>query len=476
LERFALPRPNWWQPLSRPIIIPDLLELTTLADVRELIDKHLPAEYRAKFTWRQLAGLLKRVAEGQQESGRGFDLAAYRAAARGDQNRDRRRRARQALRARGVDEPPHHVRPHGRQGELCPLLFREIQDTVAELLEYAAIVREAFHRADLDHRPIVAKLAADRAATQVSDVVRFHRHPPVPFDDSMRLANEGRIQMSRLLKATFVVCGLLLFAVLVSLAALPFLDLNGRPKCDCQQQTSSSSATWNMSEVEPKGTPNTPFFVQIIPRTDSAQRTPREAEDQAEKQAADRALVQWTAALFSATLGLFVATGVLGYFAYRQLQDNDRALKITNRAYLVVEPDGLIPPFGEFEGHVVIGHIQIRNVGHVIARNVNWFKTIGLSPEGKKTDFPIRKEDFEGNNAVLPETAMTQGTSQVQLAPEGFIYVWGEVRYDDGFGQQRFTRFCHRYNRRSLTKMENRSTHHIAADLARFHEYGNEAD
>jgi hypothetical protein len=62
-----LARPNWSQPLPRPIIIPDLLELTTLADVRGLIDKHLPAEYRAKFTWRQLSGLLKRVAEGQQD-------------------------------------------------------------------------------------------------------------------------------------------------------------------------------------------------------------------------------------------------------------------------------------------------------------------------------------------------------------------------------------------------------------------------
>jgi hypothetical protein len=27
----------------------------------------LPAEYRSKFTWRQLAGLLKRAAEGQQD-------------------------------------------------------------------------------------------------------------------------------------------------------------------------------------------------------------------------------------------------------------------------------------------------------------------------------------------------------------------------------------------------------------------------
>ena len=33
----------------------DGLALVTLADVREFIDKHLPKEYRAKFTWRQLA-------------------------------------------------------------------------------------------------------------------------------------------------------------------------------------------------------------------------------------------------------------------------------------------------------------------------------------------------------------------------------------------------------------------------------------
>jgi len=31
------------------------MELATLADVRALVEKHLPAEYRS-FTWRQLAG------------------------------------------------------------------------------------------------------------------------------------------------------------------------------------------------------------------------------------------------------------------------------------------------------------------------------------------------------------------------------------------------------------------------------------
>ena len=62
-----LPAPNWSRPLARPIIIPNVMELTTLADVRALVEKHLPAEYRSKFTWRQLAGLLKRAAESQQD-------------------------------------------------------------------------------------------------------------------------------------------------------------------------------------------------------------------------------------------------------------------------------------------------------------------------------------------------------------------------------------------------------------------------
>ena len=62
-----MPRPDWSRPLQRPLTIPDLLTLETLADVRVLVEKHLPPEYRAKFTWRQLAGLLKRAAEGQQD-------------------------------------------------------------------------------------------------------------------------------------------------------------------------------------------------------------------------------------------------------------------------------------------------------------------------------------------------------------------------------------------------------------------------
>jgi hypothetical protein len=41
--------------------------LSTLADVRIVVESHLPKKYRSKFTWRQLAGLLERAAEGQQD-------------------------------------------------------------------------------------------------------------------------------------------------------------------------------------------------------------------------------------------------------------------------------------------------------------------------------------------------------------------------------------------------------------------------
>jgi hypothetical protein len=62
-----LPAPNWSRSRPRPIIILDVLTLETLGDVRGLVEKHLPAEYRSKFTWRQLAGLLRRAAEGKQD-------------------------------------------------------------------------------------------------------------------------------------------------------------------------------------------------------------------------------------------------------------------------------------------------------------------------------------------------------------------------------------------------------------------------
>jgi hypothetical protein len=45
----------------------NIMTLATLEDVRSLVHKHLPPEYRAKFGWRQLAGPLRRAAYGEQD-------------------------------------------------------------------------------------------------------------------------------------------------------------------------------------------------------------------------------------------------------------------------------------------------------------------------------------------------------------------------------------------------------------------------
>ena len=56
-------RPDWSRPLAQQIVIPDLMTLRTLADVRVLLN-HLPEKYRVKATWRHVAKTLDEAAAG----------------------------------------------------------------------------------------------------------------------------------------------------------------------------------------------------------------------------------------------------------------------------------------------------------------------------------------------------------------------------------------------------------------------------
>jgi hypothetical protein len=58
-----MPRANWSRPLPRPLIIPTVMTLRTLADVRELI-RHLPVEHRNSRIWRYVAGQVEKAATG----------------------------------------------------------------------------------------------------------------------------------------------------------------------------------------------------------------------------------------------------------------------------------------------------------------------------------------------------------------------------------------------------------------------------
>jgi hypothetical protein len=47
---FTVPYHNWRRPLPKPIVIPKVMTLSTLEDVRTFVHRHLPAEYRSKQT------------------------------------------------------------------------------------------------------------------------------------------------------------------------------------------------------------------------------------------------------------------------------------------------------------------------------------------------------------------------------------------------------------------------------------------
>ena len=56
--------PNWSQPLPRPIIIPEVMKLATLADVR--VREASASRIPPKFTRRQFASMLRRAAQGKK--------------------------------------------------------------------------------------------------------------------------------------------------------------------------------------------------------------------------------------------------------------------------------------------------------------------------------------------------------------------------------------------------------------------------
>jgi hypothetical protein len=55
--------PDWSRRLPRPLVVPTVIRLKTLADVRKLL-KHLPAATSNKATWRNVADRLDEATRG----------------------------------------------------------------------------------------------------------------------------------------------------------------------------------------------------------------------------------------------------------------------------------------------------------------------------------------------------------------------------------------------------------------------------
>lgn len=204
---------------------------------------------------------------------------------------------------------------------------------------------------------------------------------------------------------------------------------------------------------------------------------------------ADAYVALFTAVLALSTIALWRATQNLWAESRDTAKRQEANTKILQRAYLAVMGGG-IDPFS----NASVAHIIIRNVGNLPARNVKWFIDVELHADGRRSDFPIDDHKFYGNNVVPPGTEMFRSQNFFNIASadrEKFrtgdlqIYVWGEIRYADGFNQQRYTRFCHRYGKRGLLRHLGSFAHgsaphvtgeEVTAESMRYHQFGNDAD
>ena len=60
-------RPDWSRLLPRPLNIPTVMKLSTLADVGDLVEKHLPQQYRRKPTWEHVSKEIAQAADGEKD-------------------------------------------------------------------------------------------------------------------------------------------------------------------------------------------------------------------------------------------------------------------------------------------------------------------------------------------------------------------------------------------------------------------------
>jgi hypothetical protein len=157
----------------------------------------------------------------------------------------------------------------------------------------------------------------------------------------------------------------------------------------------------------------------------------------------------------------------------RQFSDS----RIIQRAYLSANPEGIRRSDRD---ETLLAHVEIRNVGHLPAKDVTWFVQLFLSQSGDE-QINLEQRPFKGNNVVPPGAKMSEGSNGIRLGEvlelerrtnACFLYVCGQIRYDDGFGHPRFTNFCHRYN---FTSAKTGGVRHEVTD-ARFHHSGNDAN
>lgn len=206
--------------------------------------------------------------------------------------------------------------------------------------------------------------------------------------------------------------------------------------------------------------------MQVIPAPKSARERVEEAQDREEKRSAELSLVRWTFALFLATVGLILATGVLGWFGFQQSRDMKASIGAAQSAaraaenQLALSRDAMVTTERAFvfcervDAHWTAKKeteeitewtftIVWKNSGKTPTKrgrsNANSWIAIGVGDLPGDFGFPDY-DRVSANIMIGPNGDMHSGqfaipidTLQKLHAKRGHAYIWGWCDYDDIF-------------------------------------------
>lgn len=266
------------------------------------------------------------------------------------------------------------------------------------------------------------------------------------------------------------VLGLLLACVLSTNAKTQ--TLNSDHPAAQEQPTSQAPAANTQSNRQKPAPP--PIIINIIPAQKSEDERAYEAKEQHEKAELDRKLVDlteelayFTAGLFVATVALVLATGVLGYFGWRQARDMKTSIISVHRPRLRVrnfavntDRSSLGPHLIFDQRHPVQGQIYIANIGGSKATLIEASCHVFANQMGLPMVRPY--EGREPSPVDIMTVPIPAGSSifltfsdnvfatqeEADRAREGHhpVYILGFLVYKDDLDVARRTAFCRRYD------------------------------
>ena len=121
--------------------------------------------------------------------------------------------------------------------------------------------------------------------------------------------------------------------------------------------------------------------------------------------------------------------------------------------------------------------VEFKNVGHLPASQAKLRFELTCNDNGEWSPPPVDDKDLRPAGIFPIGTSVTRGSHGIGVPQPWtkYLYAWGRVTYVDGFGNERFTNFCHRYNT-EVRETQTGGGCRIRKETGRHHEYGNDAN